>query len=143
MPFNTFQYHAAHQTSPTLTLMLHILVLLQRRTNCFRRVHEWIEHGYNPQNFSYPSWQAMYQDFLVFTLVRNPYSRAASGYDFIYQEHGVRTHTSCAQAFGNFASIASVCRQLATLAHLDHKGWKTEIGNWAGRMFQVFEAPCC
>ena len=33
----------------------------------------------------------MYNDYVVFTVVRNPYSRAASGCDFIYNFHGVRT----------------------------------------------------
>lgn len=65
-------------------------MIAQAGTPCFKSVDEWTRHGKAPQDFNYTSWEELYQDYFVFTVARNPYSRAASAYDFLYGLKEVR-----------------------------------------------------
>lgn len=44
-----------------------------------------------PHTFGFDTWQAMWRNYTVFALVRNPFDRAASAYDYIQSEREVCT----------------------------------------------------
>ena len=42
------------------------------------------------EELGYDTWDALWSDYTVFSLVRNPYDRAGSSYDYILGRHEVR-----------------------------------------------------
>ena len=42
-----------------------------------------------PQAFGYASFEELWQDYTVFTVVRNPYDRASSAYDYVLHRRKV------------------------------------------------------
>lgn len=64
------------------------LSTMHSRPACMWHTNEIVRAG--PAAFGYTSFEAMWADYFVFTTVRNPYTRAASSYDYIYARHEVR-----------------------------------------------------
>lgn len=53
------------------------------RGPCFYRQHHVT--AFDAQYWGYESWEELWMDYTVFTVARNPFDRAASGYDYILQ----------------------------------------------------------
>ena len=77
---------------------------MQKYKFCFvsnRRMQTW-----GLPALGYSSWEDLWADYIVFTMVRNPYDRVASAYDYILGRREVRPfHTrgllwSCAALKG-------------------------------------------
>jgi hypothetical protein len=60
---------------------------VQARPWCAWHTNEIVRAG--PEAFGYSTFEEMWKDFFVFAAVRNPYTRAASSYDYIYGRHEV------------------------------------------------------
>lgn len=61
---------------------------MQDKPFCFLNNKEMGELGL--EELGYESWQALWQDYTIFALVRNPYDRAGSSFDYILGRHKVR-----------------------------------------------------
>ena len=76
-----------------LRMREHCSLHLQVVQPCFQRIDWWMRRR-RPQDFNAKSWTHLYEQFFSFTVVRNPFAKAASGYDYLYRLHGVRLCSS-------------------------------------------------
>ena len=60
---------------------------LQKQGHCFWWKDRLLGDG--PEALGYPTWDSLWQDYTVFAVVRNPFDRAASSYQYIYAERQV------------------------------------------------------
>lgn len=60
----------------------------QKRPHCLWQSAELARAGHAALGFD--SWEALWRNYTVFTAARNPFTRAASSYDYIYARHEVR-----------------------------------------------------
>ena len=62
---------------------------VQEAGHCFFWGHRFFSR--DTKKMGYSSWEALWKDYTVFGLARNPYDRAASSYEYMYSERRVRS----------------------------------------------------
>ena len=60
------------------------------------------------ENLGYESWDALWQDYTVFTMVRNPYDRAGSSYDYLLKRRKVRSRCQRARTWAEVRRLSSL-----------------------------------
>lgn len=73
--------------SPRLCRPIHAAANVQAHQPCFANILQLLEDG--PAAWGYASFADIWADFTVFAVVRNPFERAASAYDYVLGRHSL------------------------------------------------------
>ena len=82
---------SVHNETASLVLNRRTVVQVQETPNCLWRVSDITRNGL--KKLGYDSFEAMWADYTVLALVRNPYDRAGSSYDYTLGRRTVRPRT--------------------------------------------------
>ena len=66
------------------------------------------------KNLGYESWDTLWADYTVFTMVRNPYDRAGSSFDYILGRHEVRCSCFLQRSRSRATRTTALAARLAT-----------------------------